>query len=935
MVRSGLVAGGLLASSVIGSTTPVTHADTGNLTLTNQTTPFGGVFIPDSLGGHVWFANAANGLCRLDMTLAGPALNACDTSGAVKAPAQATYDPVNQRVYVADKHSNSLQVVRFTFNPTTATLSSPSTLSTPFGVTSPRPDGVALSADGRHLYVGALKSNAIVDIQNPSGLNGGASASIVAFDSDKANKGANSLTMISHTDAPGSPTAGAVHNDLYLSEIGGSGVTVIQDITGVTDPATGASIVGACTSQNQCIAVPTAITSQFPGAITSDGSDLIFVGDAPRLTTATTLRYRVSTDTQDIIGTNINMLLPPPGTVTCAGAAVGLLGYVAAFDGNCYTQYKGINGLTFVPPSATAYSGLFARGGLFVGDDPTIGLAAPPVGQGHVWSSTGALATTQCAVGALSVQLNCVDALGSAGVPAQLPPPPAPAKGSLWAWGITAPKGGSAVLPSADGGHRWGSDHASGVCRFDAVAGSNPVDYALNPAACDPGFTVGSPGQMTLSPVQPDGTYFVFVPDNAVRSPGVWRLKYDPNADPDPVTGKGRGMLSNPVLMAPGKLPNLKPNGTAWGPDGKLYVGDLIDGNVRRISNPAGDPRSQTVEIPYQTNDLRGINGTMSFLGNYLFLPENNAATFFDVTQCPIVTPATATSPATVTPCQFTDPAAKGGGGGVAGPNNIPDNRLPLAKAGLPVFVSGIATDASRNLVYAASSPGAANAIVFRFPVAAGAFTGTATPNCLAPLSQQLAGQTCTTPTGPATQPPLATFYTSQGQLPLAVDPVTGVTMTGGLGAAATAGAGSLVLPSWVKQGTVLVLDNGLATQERVTVLSISFNGAPFTANLTTPLQFAHAAGATVQYNPDFTVTCTITCTRPNDPAPPNGLIGYVFAQGLSVDNRQFLADGITANPDWGALFISDDPTAGNRSQRGHAYRVPLCTPNATNTGCL
>jgi hypothetical protein len=110
---------------------------------------------------------------------------------------------------------------------------------------------------------------------------------------------------------------------------------------------------------------------------------------------------------------------------------------------------------------------------------------------------------------------------------------------ALQAHGITAPKGGVVFIPGALGGHFWSSDHLQGFCRLDPVPGSTLL--ANNPAACDPGFTVGSPGQATYDPrVNADGTHNVYVPDNATRSPGVWRLTFDPASE----------TVSNPVGMA-------------------------------------------------------------------------------------------------------------------------------------------------------------------------------------------------------------------------------------------------------------------------------------------------------------------------------------------------------------------------------------------------
>jgi hypothetical protein len=205
-------------------------------------------------------------------------------------------------------------------------------------------------------------------------------------------------------------------------------------------------------------------------------------------------------------------------------------------------------------------------------------------------------------------------------------------------------------------------------------------------AVCDPGFSIGSPGQAVYEPnANPDGTHYVFVPDNAVRSPGVWRLTFDPATE----------TISNPVGMAPGLMNNLKTNALALSADGHdLYVGDLVDGNIRRINGIDGDPRSQTAEVIATTQAAKvggaskGIHGTMALLGNRLFLPENNAATYVD-------TDAACAAVGTTTPCATTSL-----------------NFLPNPA---PVFVAGVGVDPARNLLYISSSPGGANATIFRF----------------------------------------------------------------------------------------------------------------------------------------------------------------------------------------------------------------------------
>ena len=91
----------------------------------------------------------------------------------------------------------------------------------------------------------------------------------------------------------------------------------------------------------------------------------------------------------------------------------------------------------------------------------------------------------------------------------------------------------------------------------------------------------------------------------------------------------------------------LKPNGMALGPlnGGRLAqhgqpgvrpVRDRPRRQVRpRVTNPDGDPRTQTITIVAATGDGRGANGTQGFIGNHLYISGNRATQFFDVTLVP------------------------------------------------------------------------------------------------------------------------------------------------------------------------------------------------------------------------------------------------------------------------------------------------------------
>jgi hypothetical protein len=128
-----------------------------------------------------------------------------------------------------------------------------------------------------------------------------------------------------------------------------------------------------------------------------------------------------------------------------------------------------------------------------------------------------------------------------------------------------------------------------------------------------------------------------------------------------------------------------------------LYITDLTEANIRRLDGPAGDPRSQTMTVIATTGDGRGANGTVGFLGNQLYISENRAASWLDVTKCtdntatPCSTAVTSPSSTAATPITGTVPLPAG------------------------VFIAGVATDPARGLVYAADSPGGSAATIWRY----------------------------------------------------------------------------------------------------------------------------------------------------------------------------------------------------------------------------
>jgi hypothetical protein len=889
---------------------------TGTLVTNNLTRPGGGAFLPGG-GGHFWVSDGVLGLCETV-----PATASVTKCNGTAKGGQVVFDSAKNLIYVADTTSKTNQVMRFPYTAATDGLGGATTIQVPNltavggGAGGGRADAIALTTgpDGaERLYVSYIKSGDVMQVLNPSGKdkNGLVVApAVTKVGSTSDGRGANALTVFTWTDA-----AGVKHDDLYVAETGGIGLSVVRDVDGTGGrPACGGGAT-ACNATTVINAAGSALFS-FPGGLTNDGK-AITLGDSPLNTPARVLTWNPVANTQAVLSTDISPA------------------YTSGFDGVTRTQYKNITGMAINPATLDVY----------VGDDPSFPLATPVNAQGHLWripgnalqpvvtgiapstgdvaggtvvtitgtnlvntivgaadpvafgttvkfgtltatgvsclaDGTSCTATTAAATGAGVVDVRVTNselqtstavaadqftytvAAAAPGAPAVtsiapttglsvggtsvvitgtalvnpdgtntvafgtnpaasksctadglkctvVSPPgtdgstvdvqvttligtsPAVAGdkftyvspvGALYSSGITAPKGGVTWIPDTTpaAGHYWVSDHGNGLCRMDPMPGTTV--FAPNVSFCDPGFTIGSPGQAVYDPrANADGTHWVYVPDNAVKSPGVWRLTFHP----------ATASIDTPVGMAPGLMDNLKTNSLALDPVKDVaYVGDLVDGNIRRINGIGGDPRLQSVDIIASTQAQkvggvavgRGINGTMALLGNRLYLPENNAATFVDTTAAcanPVVNP----NPA---PCATTT--------------------VNFLTSTVPVFIAGIATDVTHNFVYISSSPGAANATIYRFDAST------------------------ITAANPGGTPGLV--YVTGGKVP--------------------------------------------------------------------------AAGT-----PEATVYCTTTCTRPVDPAlTPGGVTGFPFAQGLYVD------------PSSSALYVTEDATAGARSGRGHAWVV-------------
>jgi sugar lactone lactonase YvrE len=786
-------------------------ASNGTTVLSGLTIPRGGAWIPGSLGGHYWQSDSVLGVCRVNAANGGGGgFTTSNCSGTAKSGGQLAVGRAPNGtvfIFVPDSSRTSATVVRYQFDPSNESISNPLAIQAPNaatvgggGVGAGRAVAAAVDGNG-NLYVGYLKSGDIVKVTGAlTTTSTTPPTQVVGSTSD--GRGVNALLFFG--------------NDLYLAEIGGAGMSKIQDPSGVARAACNAAAPCGASSLSPQV-------SFFPGGLATDGVSL-FVADMPFTTPGRILQYNPAN---------------PVGTSNPLVYSVNVPAYTPKFDNKTRNQYEGAMGL-----------GLAPNGDLYVADDPTVNLTtpAPPTQQGHLWrvpfpgapltvssmspstgpatggtsvtitgsgfgTTSGAVTATFGTTPAPSVTCSSVTTCvivtpgvaGAGTVPvtitsgaqvttapvsftfttAAVTNPPSitsispssglPAGGTrvvvrgsnlfiagkttsvvfgaagpgqvvagscaadqctvvspafnstgtvdiqlivdglatsatavdrftfmnaqstLYAWGITAPKGGMVFLPGNLGGHMWSSDHSQGFCRHDlltakaatnvtpATPGSQTL-HAMNMNFCDDG-SIGSPGQAVYDPrinpaftnttsgkPVPAGTHFVYVPDNAVKSTAVWRLTFDPNTE---------SLVGAPEAMVPlADVRSLKPNGMALGPDGNLYVTDLTEQNIRRLNNPTGDPRLQTMDIVAVTGDGRGANGSIGFIGNRLYISENRAASWIDITSCPTA----------------------------AGP--CPTNPLPLPSA---AFVAGVATDPTNNYVYAADSPGGANATIWRY----------------------------------------------------------------------------------------------------------------------------------------------------------------------------------------------------------------------------
>ena len=199
-----------------------------------------------------------------------------------------------------------------------------------------------------------------------------------------------------------------------------------------------------------------------------------------------------------------------------------------------------------------------------------------------------------------------------------LAPPAAAATGPVYLLKATDPHGNIWLPGTTDGtvtgpmdpgtdplspsyGHLWTTDVPSGFCRI-LPSSTDPATGAVTAAVLDRNTAGGcitaggKAGGPALDPRRnADGTFYVYTPDWAVRSSGVYRLTYNP----------GSQTMTKSELLAPNRFPfDNKPFDVQLGPlDHKLYVSNDKDGNLYRITGVNGALSAQQVEPVGKSSD--------------------------------------------------------------------------------------------------------------------------------------------------------------------------------------------------------------------------------------------------------------------------------------------------------------------------------------------
>lgn len=221
---------------------------TGTLNANGLTAPVSEMWLPGSLGGHLWVSDAALGFCRLDAapdsTTAQPNLATCLKVGGGTA-GQAALDGSTNSIYVADASPDSQGAYRLTYDPATETVGSPALLAPDQILDANGVRAAALGPDGK-LYLGLGESGQIVRLTDPSGPS-------------------QALEAIGATSNGLAPVSFAfVGADLYVAET--------LRVTKVTGAA-------ACLPESCQPTEATGINILAPTALLYDGANNLFVAD--------------------------------------------------------------------------------------------------------------------------------------------------------------------------------------------------------------------------------------------------------------------------------------------------------------------------------------------------------------------------------------------------------------------------------------------------------------------------------------------------------------------------------------------------------------------------------------------------------------------------------------------------------------------------------
>ena len=292
------------------------------------------------------------------------------------------------------------------------------------------------------------------------------------------------------------------------------------------------------------------------------------------------------------------------------------------------------------------------NGDLFIGDDPTFAiLVNPPLAKGHIFIIPGGATVSRRPTASRTAAAPC---------PCRRPPSDRRRR-RLYAYGLTAPKGGTTFVPSDDGGHIWAADHSQGLCRMDVVTpGARPARLQLGRVrrrrACS--APAARPRTTTRSCRAPPTSTTCTSPRTTTSAPASSASPSTRALTAAPATWSTAppwSWLRTPAWTAtrPTASPSDRASRARRRPASTpLYMGGLLDGFIRRINNPEDDPRVQTVDVVAMTTDQRagvvgrGINGSIGMIGDDLYLPENQGFTVVKgISACPTAGQVCATIP--------------------------------------------------------------------------------------------------------------------------------------------------------------------------------------------------------------------------------------------------------------------------------------------------